>query len=131
MNEVNATATGHLAPVSSVTASSAPANREATKDGKELPPAITETSKTVSQETQKEADFQNSVQEAVAHMNEFIQSTQRDLQFSYDSDTGDTIVRVVDSATQEVIRQIPDEIFVKLARQLNADEPVQLLSAQA
>lgn len=131
MNEVNATAAGHLSPVISVTASSAPANREARADGKDLPPASSETSEPVSQESREGKDFQNSMQQAVAHMNEFIQSTQRDLQFSYDSATGDTIVRVLDSATQEVIRQIPDEIFLKLARQLNADEPVQLLSAQA
>lgn len=64
-------------------------------------------------------------------MNEFIQSTQRDLQFSYDSDSGDTIVKVLDSSTKELIRQIPDEIFLKLARELNADEPVPLLTAQA
>lgn len=76
-------------------------------------------------------EFQESVKQAVAHMNEFIQSTQRDLQFSYDSDSGDTIVKVLDSSTKELIRQIPDEIFLKLARELNADEPVPLLTAQA
>ncbi|WP_049721820.1 flagellar protein FlaG [Gilvimarinus polysaccharolyticus] len=131
MIDVNASTKGASIPVTSVTASSATANSETRTDGKSLPSAISEVSEPASQKTPRGKDFQSSVQEAVAHMNKFIQASQRDLQFSYDSDTGDTIVRVLDSATQEVIRQIPDEIFLQLARKLNADEPVQLLSAQA
>lgn len=131
MNEVNATATGRLAPVTSVTASSTSANRGAGAGGKPLAPSPALTPTSATQEAREGKDFQDSVQQAVAHMNEFIQSTQRDLQFSYDIATGDTVVRVLDSATKEVIRQIPDEIFLKLARQLSVDEPVQLLSAQA
>ncbi|MDO3385071.1 flagellar protein FlaG [Gilvimarinus sp. SDUM040013] len=132
MNEVSATGGNkYTAPASKGAASSAPASREAEQSGKELPPEPTEKSEIVSRESVSKGDFQNSVKEAVAHMNEFIQASKRDLQFSYDSDSGDTIVRVLDSNTKEVIRQIPDEIFLKLARDLNADQPVHLLSAQA
>ncbi|MDO3382605.1 flagellar protein FlaG [Gilvimarinus algae] len=131
MNEVSATGGTRYTPASNGAASSAPASREAEQSGKKLPPETTTKSEIVSREGVSEGDFQDSVKQAVAHMNKFIQSTQRDLQFSYDSDSGDTIVRVLDSSTKEVIRQIPDEIFLKLARELNTDEPVQLLSAQA
>ncbi|UTF60805.1 flagellar protein FlaG [Gilvimarinus sp. DA14] len=129
MNEVSATGAERITPVNTGAASSAQAGA-ANQSGKSLPP---EGQKPEAEQRQKVSagDFQESVKQAVAHMNEFIQSTQRDLQFSYDSDSGDTIVRVVDSSTQELIRQIPDEIFLKLARELNADEPVPLLTAQA
>lgn len=130
MNEVNAAGVHYQSPARSGAASSAPASRETEQGGKGLPPEGSKLPLTSSEGVSK-GEFQSNVKQAVAEMNQFIQSTQRDLQFSYDSESGDTIVRVLDSTTKEVIRQIPDEIFLKLARQLNADEPVQLLSAQA
>lgn len=75
--------------------------------------------------------FQANVEAAVAQMNEFIQSTQRDLHFSYDRDAGETVVKVLDRETQEVIRQIPDETFLKLARNKDSNGGLQLLNAQA
>lgn len=73
---------------------------------------------------------QEKVQAAVAQMNEFIQSTQRDLHFSYDAESGNTIVKVIDRNTQEVIRQIPDQIFLKLAQTLDPETPLSLFSAK-
>ncbi|MBU2887247.1 flagellar protein FlaG [Gilvimarinus agarilyticus] len=129
MNEVNATVAERYSPARSGAASSAQADF-AKPSGKSLPPEETK-HQVVEAEKIPAGEFQQSVQQAVAHMNEFIQSTQRDLQFSYDGDSGDTIVKVLDSSTKKLIRQIPDEIFLKLARELNADEPVSLLTAQA
>ena len=60
------------------------------------------------------------VEKAVEQLNEYAQSFQRDLRFSMDEDLGRTIVRVVDRTTQEVIRQIPNETALRLARNLNA-----------
>ena len=130
MNEVSTAGINSYTPVSAGKASSAPASQKAEQGGKTLP------SEPVQQTSDKEVSkpdtsFLANVEQAVAHMNEYIQATQRDLLFSYDADSGDTIVKVVDSATQKVIRQIPDEIFLKLARELNADEPVPLLQAPA
>jgi len=76
-------------------------------------------------------EFQMHVEAAVAQMNEFIQSTQRDLHFTYDRDAGETVVKVLDRETQEVIRQIPDETFLKLARNKDSNGGLQLLNAQA
>jgi flagellar protein FlaG len=42
--------------------------------------------------------------DAVAQLNDFVQSVQRDLQFEVDDNLGGTIVRVVDQSTREVIR---------------------------
>jgi flagellar protein FlaG len=77
------------------------------------------------------AEMGKRVQAAVAQMNEYIQSTQRDLQFSYDPDAGQTVVKVLDRSSQEVIRQIPDETFLKLAQTLAPDEPLPLFRAEA
>ena len=76
-------------------------------------------------------ELQDHVAAAVAQMNEYIQSTQRDLHFSYDKASGETVVKVLDRSTQEVIRQIPDEIFLKLAQNKGSDGDLQLFSAQA
>lgn len=99
------------------------------KTGNDLPvaaqAAIPEPQKVGGQEV-----MQEKVQAAVAQMNEYIQSTQRDLNFSYDPNSGETVVKVLDRATQEVIRQIPDEIFLRLAQRLDIEEPGKLFSAQ-
>lgn len=41
------------------------------------------------------------------------------LKFSVDHDTGRTVVRVTDANTQEVIRQIPAEEVLQLAKELD------------
>lgn len=65
---------------------------------------------------------------AVSQLNDFVQNVQRDLQFEVDNDLGQTIVRVVDQSTQEVIRQIPDEVALRLAEKLQQDEPLTLFN---
>tara|TARA_R110001583_G_scaffold195420_1_gene373002 strand:- start:9042 stop:9242 length:201 start_codon:yes stop_codon:yes gene_type:complete len=43
----------------------------------------------------------------------------QDLLFSIDEDTGKTIVKVVDASTDEVIRQIPSEEIITIAKALD------------
>jgi flagellar protein FlaG len=66
--------------------------------------------------------------EAVSQLNDFVQNIQRDLQFEVSDDLGETIVRVVDQSTKEVIRQIPDEVAVRLAENLHQNEPLTLFN---
>jgi len=56
------------------------------------------------------------VTEAARDVSEFIQTVNRSLQISVDQDLGMTIITVVDSETDEVIRQIPQEELVELSR---------------
>ncbi|WP_372966191.1 flagellar protein FlaG [Marinobacter sp.] len=63
---------------------------------------------------------------AVTRLNDYVQNIRRDLQFEVDMERGETIVRVVDNETQEVIRQIPDEVALRLAENLQHDEPLTL-----
>ena len=66
--------------------------------------------------------------QAVSQLNDFVQNVQRDLQFEVDNELGQTIVKVVDQKTQEVIRQIPDEVALRLAEKLQQDEPLTLFN---
>ena len=59
---------------------------------------------------------QQQVKEAVEQIQRNIEANSTDLRFTVDSATGKTIVSVVDSQTQEVVRQIPTEEIMKLAR---------------
>jgi flagellar protein FlaG len=100
------------------------------KTGNDLPVAA-EAARSLPQEPVNSQAMQEQVQAAVAQMNEYIQSTQRDLSFTYDPGSGDTIVKVLDRATQEVIRQIPDAIFLRLSQSLAPEQPGQLFNASA
>ncbi|MGB5719012.1 MAG: flagellar protein FlaG [Gammaproteobacteria bacterium] len=53
---------------------------------------------------------------AVNQLNGYMEETQRGLRFSIDDDSGRTIVRVVDTETDEVIRQIPSEEMLVVIR---------------
>jgi flagellar protein FlaG len=117
-------------PAKSVAVSSLSNSVKGQKTGNDLPPAA-EAAKSRPQGFVDSQAVQAQVQAAVAQMNEYIQSTQRDLHFSYDPGSGETVVKVLDRETQEVIRQIPDEIFLRLAQRLDPEEPGQLFSAQA
>lgn len=59
---------------------------------------------------------------AVNRLNEYIQNSRRDLHFSVDKDSGRVVVKVIDSETREVIRQIPSEEVVALARGLGLQD---------
>ena len=73
-------------------------------------------------------DERQALKEAVSHLNEYVQTVQRDLKFELDDASGKTVVTVVDRQTQEVIRQIPDEVALRLARNLQDEQPVNLIS---
>ncbi len=49
------------------------------------------------------------VQDTVNQLNEAVQSIERDIKFKIDEVSGDTIITVLDTKTEEVIRQIPTE----------------------
>lgn len=72
-------------------------------------------------------DLTEEVMKAVAKQIEsYLKANGRDLQFSVDHDTGRTVVTVRDSATGEVIRQIPDAEALRIAQSLGG-QPSTLL----
>lgn len=68
--------------------------------------------------TAKEAENEKDVTEAVAELNQFVQSLDRELQFSIHKDSGKTVVKVVDAETDKVIRQIPSEEILAISESL-------------
>ena len=55
----------------------------------------------------------------IQSINKRVQSLQRDLVFSVDEDTGKDVVTIMDSKNKKVIKQIPSEEMLELARNLN------------
>jgi flagellar protein FlaG len=66
------------------------------------------------------------VESAVSQISDFVQNFQRDLVFSIDKDSERLVVKVVDSETQEVIRQIPSEEMLRIAKNLDAADSFML-----
>jgi len=58
------------------------------------------------------------IEDAVQQINKYIQTTQNELQFSIDDSSGKTVVKVIDSETKELIRQIPGEEALNVAQKL-------------
>lgn len=54
--------------------------------------------------------------------NYYLQSINRGLEFSVDKDTDRTVVKVVDTKSGEVVRQIPSEEMLELARHMREME---------
>lgn len=59
------------------------------------------------------------LEQAVTDIRDFVQATQRNLDFSIDDSTGKVVVKVIATQSGEVIRQIPSESALKLAQSLS------------
>lgn len=66
---------------------------------------------------------------AVRRLNELMAERQRNLSFRVDEASGRTVITVLDARTSEVVRQIPSEEVLALARALEATHG--LLDARA
>ena len=67
---------------------------------------------------QQQPANQVQLKEAVDQINQYVQTVQRDLSFSMDGETGHTVIKVMDSGSGELIRQIPAEEVLALATYL-------------
>ncbi len=116
---------GNVSPATNVarTSASAPTHVEQRQvlpgSGQSPPPAAGQTPPTSSD-----------IKQAVQDLNNYAQSLQRDLHFTIDEDSGETVVRVLDHTSGEVIRQIPSEELLAIARSLENAQGL-LLSAKA
>ena len=69
------------------------------------------------------------LESSVSQLKDLVQSVQRDLQFSIDDYSGRTVITVLDSNTAEIIRQIPSEEVLALAKNIESLKGV-LFSAE-
>ena len=60
------------------------------------------------------------VVDAVQRVQDYVQTIERDLQFSIDEDSGRTIIKVIDPETDEVVRQIPPEELLNILQSLES-----------
>lgn len=64
-------------------------------------------------------DDPKAVQEAANRLQDFVSEVRGDIQFSLDSDSGRTVVKVIDRTTKEVIRQLPSQEALEIAKALD------------
>ena len=60
-----------------------------------------------------------SVEEAVKRISEFVAPTQSEISFSVDEISGVQVVKIMDSQSNEVIRQFPSKEAIEIARALD------------
>lgn len=127
MNEVRTTALTNQVNVRPASSKGADVT-QARVSGENLPPA-TEKETKVQAEVNQEKSSSEKLEAAVASINDFVQLIQRDLHFSVDEELEKTIIKVVDSHSGELIRQIPEDVFLELARKLKDDGEFHLVNA--
>ena len=114
MNEVRL---GSVSAVFSSASSKGAANAKS-EVSTPVPPPKVEPKEEVEPTPKEQASSAEKLSQQVARVNDYVQSVQRDLQFSVDEDLDRTVIRVVDGDSGELIRQIPEDIFLELARRL-------------
>jgi len=84
-----------------------------------------------SNQTAQEATKED-LQKAVSKINDYVQNIQRSLQFTVDEESGRDVVTVLDTKTEEIIRQYPSEEVLAFARQLaqQKEEAISLFSSR-
>ena len=126
MNEVNFSKAADVFVARSASSKGA-TEAQPQKSGNTLP----DQAETVNEATEPKAPerSEKELEVEVAQVNDYVQSVQRDLQFSVDKELDRTVIKVVDSGSGELIRQIPEDIFLELARKLKTDGELQLVSS--
>jgi flagellar protein FlaG len=69
--------------------------------------------------SKSQAPNREEMENAVKTLNKFTEITAQDVRFSIDEESGKTIVKVVDVATQTVLRQIPNVEALSISRSLH------------
>ena len=86
------------------------------------------------QKTEDKSVDNEKVTQAVTKLNDYVQNVQRNLQFNIDQESGVMVVKVVEANTDKVIRQIPNEETLRLARNLveqDDDAALSIFSSKA
>lgn len=106
------------APVRKSEAASAPARtpREIQDGEREAQEARAAEVTRAKQDAQAE---RSEVERAMQEIKKAVDPVARNLLFSIDEDTGRTLVKIVDASTKEVIRQIPSEELLAIAKALD------------
>jgi flagellar protein FlaG len=110
MSIQNIPAANMVAAVAATTAGAAPAPAQQSSAAAVIPPT----------QAPKALESANSLRQVAADMEKYVRDSGRNLQFQVDDGTGQVVVRVVDAASGDVIRQIPSEELLRLARSVSS-----------
>lgn len=78
-----------------------------------------QTPQAASQTQQPQPSNKEQLEAAVKAVNDFLKPLNNSLQFNIDDDTGKIIVKVVDSTTNEVIKQFPSDEMLAIAKAID------------
>jgi flagellar protein FlaG len=67
-----------------------------------------------------QSDIRSHAVAIAAQLQDFLQSSRRDIEFRVDADTGTQVITVRDANTGDVIRQMPSEEVLRVLKSLNA-----------
>ena len=95
------------------------------ESGKQVPPAGE-----VQPENESQPPEESEIRRAVEQLADHTRRLGRELQFEIDDDSGQTVIKVIDPVTGEIVRQIPSEEAVERARNL-AEDSTFLVDAMA
>jgi len=112
------------APVKKLAVVSPAPTTEPAQDNRQI--AVTSGNNVPQEEDKKtsEQPKKEVVSQAVADINDYVQTVNRELEFTQDDDLGQTIIKVIDRETEEVIRQIPSEEVIAIARAIKNQQEV-------
>jgi flagellar protein FlaG len=71
------------------------------------------------------------LEKAVVRLNEYFQQVSRELNFSIDENSGQTVIKVIDTETNQTIRQIPSKELLELASHFEDGESLRFFDASA
>ena len=96
------------------TGPAAPAGRVEREDPVKAEAAKAEQAKA----NEKAAQEAEPLEDVVSNLNELVRNLQRELRFTVDEESGETVVKVIDRETDVVVRQIPSEELLRLRKRL-------------
>ncbi|WP_457624483.1 flagellar protein FlaG [Persephonella sp.] len=73
----------------------------------------------IQKQEQQQAVPQEVLKEAINNLNKKLEMLNSQLKVETDEDTGMRVIKIVDKETNEVIRQIPPEVMLKIAKYLD------------
>ncbi|VXB91513.1 Flagellar protein FlaG protein [Pseudomonas sp. 8AS] len=82
-------------------------------------PAVAAQAEAEQVEAEQPVPSRGQVEHAVSSIQDFVQSVRRNLNFQVDDSSGRVVVKVTDSQSGDVIRQMPTEEALKLAESLD------------
>ena len=82
-------------------------------------PVTTAQAVTATEQAQQPSASKEQINKAVQEINKTIQATSQNLEFSVDHDSSMVVVKLIDQQTKQVLRQIPTQEVLEIAKSLD------------